>query len=287
MQTCKYCQREALFQFKNLVFCCSKSMSGCPAIQLKKKQTCLDKYGDPNFKNHSKAKETKIANHGDANFNNRAKANNTLLEKYGVDNVSQLAEVKRKKQNTFNQNYANGSSRREALIRKKQTSWASKDMTVINHKRKLTLLEKYGVSNPLQVPDIKRKVTASHKATIAKRTIEESRLIGRRSRDAMVRRGQAVPENKIPEFKLYKMKVWRETNRSKLHLLENYEKRGVYGFHLDHKFSITAGFINNVPPEIIGHICNLTMLPHSENRSKYTKCSITLTELFNLIKNQK
>ena len=54
-------------------------------------------------------------------------------------------------------------------------------------------------------------------------------------------------------------------------------------YELDHKFSITEGFKQNVSPEIIGHYANLELLPKFDNRSKRIRCSIALTELNELI----
>lgn len=76
----------------------------------------------------------------------------------------------------------------------------------------------------------------------------------------------------LPEWKAYKIDVWRLTNQQPLHLLENYDKRGVNGqdgaYTLDHKVSIKRGFIENIPPDTIAHIDNLQMLPWEENITK-------------------
>jgi len=76
------------------------------------------------------------------------------------------------------------------------------------------------------------------------------------------------------------MYYWTEKND--LTQLENHEKRGRTNYHLDHKYSITEGFKNNVPPKVIGHIANLEFLPHKVNESKGTKCSVTLEKLYGL-----
>ena len=52
------------------------------------------------------------------------------------------------------------------------------------------------------------------------------------------------------------------------------------GYELDHKYSKHQGFLNNVPPEVIGHYSNLQMIPRHSNRKKYNKCSITIDELY-------
>jgi len=76
----------------------------------------------------------------------------------------------------------------------------------------------------------------------------------------------------LPAWKAYKIDVWRITNQQTLHTLEHFSKRGVNGqtgaYTLDHIISIKKGFIENTPPERIGHISNLQMLPWEENITK-------------------
>lgn len=89
------------------------------------------------------------------------------------------------------------------------------------------------------------------------------------------------------EFKKYHRLVTRSTNKHKLCELNNYEKRGMAGvdgaYHLDHMVSVSHGFNNNVPPEVIGAKENLTMITWQENYNKRDRCSITTGELFSLI----
>lgn len=76
----------------------------------------------------------------------------------------------------------------------------------------------------------------------------------------------------LPAWKAYRLDVWRITNQQPLHLLENFDKRGVNGqtgaYTLDHIISIKKGFIENISPEEVGHISNLQMLPWEENITK-------------------
>jgi hypothetical protein len=81
------------------------------------------------------------------------------------------------------------------------------------------------------------------------------------------------------ELKKYRRKVYYWTSKNDLTKLENYEKRSLQGYHLDHKYSVTEGFKNKVPPKVIGSIYNLEFIPYNVNTSKGTKCSITLEEL--------
>ena len=84
------------------------------------------------------------------------------------------------------------------------------------------------------------------------------------------------------EFKKYRRKVYYWTSKNDLTQLDNHEKRGRSGFHLDHKYSITEGFKNKVPPKVIGGIDNLEFICYTDNLSKGTKCSITLEKLYGL-----
>jgi len=72
---------------------------------------------------------------------------------------------------------------------------------------------------------------------------------------------------------LYYKAVRNETERQPLHLLENYDKRGRTDladdvYHVDHIYPIIMGFVNDIPPEVIGNIKNLQMLPYEENIKK-------------------
>lgn len=91
------------------------------------------------------------------------------------------------------------------------------------------------------------------------------------------------PKDK-PDLEHYRVKVYKSMYRFKdeIKKLENFDKRGHANkgmYHLDHKFSISEGFKQNVPPYIIGHINNLEMIIGRNNLSKSRKCSVELDEL--------
>jgi len=69
----------------------------------------------------------------------------------------------------------------------------------------------------------------------------------------------------------YKMDVINITKGQSLSNLENFDKRGRWTYHLDHKISIYEGFVKKVSPEVIGHISNLQMLWWRDNLRKNTK----------------
>lgn len=64
-------------------------------------------------------------------------------------------------------------------------------------------------------------------------------------------------------------------------------KRGIKNYHIDHKYSIKQGFLNNVPIEIITHPCNLNMIWWKDNLEKQDRCDIDIKELFSNILNYK
>lgn len=88
------------------------------------------------------------------------------------------------------------------------------------------------------------------------------------------------------EYKKYRSDVNKVTNKQTIHLLDNFEKRGLCGiegaYQLDHKYSISEGFKQNINPEIIGNIINLEFIPWETNLSKSGKCSITENELITI-----
>lgn len=57
--------------------------------------------------------------------------------------------------------------------------------------------------------------------------------------------------------------------------------------HLDHIFSINKGYENNIPPEIIGHLTNLQIIPGSKNVIKNDKCNKSISELYEDIETNK
>ena len=75
---------------------------------------------------------------------------------------------------------------------------------------------------------------------------------------------------KKKEFDDYKKKVWKETRKQPITILENWKLRGrrTNDYHLDHIVSIKYGFVNGILPEVIGNIRNLRFIPRKENLRK-------------------
>lgn len=85
------------------------------------------------------------------------------------------------------------------------------------------------------------------------------------------------------DFLKYTKDVWRLTYfsvKNNYDKIYNIELRGMkYEYDLDHKYSIAAGFINNIDPKIISNYHNFEIMSHTKNKSKYIKCSISLEKL--------
>lgn len=127
-----------------------------------------------------------------------------------------------------------------------------------------TNLEKYGVEYPLQ-----------------------SAFVQTQKRQKMEELGKWISLELLTDFELYYRQVWKFTQRQPLHQLDLFEKRGLAGIegahHVDHKISIKYGFINNIPPYIVGNINNLEMLPWIDNVYKSSNCSISIEQLCDLM----
>lgn len=105
--------------------------------------------------------------------------------------------------------------------------------------------------------------------------------ISKKYRKRMEELGVWIGDSIIDDFRKYKSLVNRYTNESLLfygELIENLEMRSKH-FHLDHKYSIKMGFINDIDPKIIGSVINMEIIPAKINSSKKEKCSITKQHL--------
>ncbi len=98
--------------------------------------------------------------------------------------------------------------------------------------------------------------------------------------------GVWVPLSDMSDWTLYKRAVWKYTNMNNLKEMEGYNMRCLAGgddngTQLDHMYSISMGFINNISPKLIGSSANLKFIPWKENSVKQRNCSITIEELYN------
>jgi hypothetical protein len=94
-----------------------------------------------------------------------------------------------------------------------------------------------------------------------------------------------IPIEQRPLWEAYENIVDRITRDSWIYHNDKINPLGLprgTEYELDHKYSKHQGFLNDVPPELIGHYSNLQMISRHSNRTKYNKCSIILEELLQL-----
>ena len=89
-------------------------------------------------------------------------ARNTFLEKYGVENISQLDEIKKKKEHTFQKKY--GVSNVFQLPEVIEKSHTKEVVDAQKETRKKSLMEKYGVENTFQIRDSVLKIYGKTKS---------------------------------------------------------------------------------------------------------------------------
>ena len=118
-------------------------------------------------------------------------------------------------------------------------------------------MEKYGVDNPSKCPSIRQKLSNS----------AVQRYSGT---------DRTLAEEYYNNVKLITNKNWYEH----FHNINPNKLQRSRDLHLDHIYSISEGFKNKVPPEIIGHWTNLRLIPKKENSSKGADCHKTLDKLY-------
>lgn len=136
-------------------------------------------------------------------------------------------------------------------------------------------------------PEVRKKRGESIRQT--KLTIDESTgmtraaLTTKKASETKIKKGIYIDPKFKDKFILYREEVRLLTEKNDLSSLEGFNERGRAGVknakHLDHIFSIKAGFVNNINPVIISSICNLRFISYKENISKKDRCDINLEEL--------
>lgn len=103
-----------------------------------------------------------------------------------------------------------------------------------------------------------------------------------RLRQERIDKGLSVRDSKLTEFQKYRKECWKFTN------IEYRKYKDYLGVrdrqnHLDHIYSIFAGFRDGIPPDVIGSVVNLRIIRGSDNQKKNVKCDFdreTLLERF-------
>lgn len=250
----------------------------------KRKQTLLEKYGTSDTFSISNGREKANSKEG------REKAKQTLLKNHGVTSTRKLQKTKDtiKKTNLEKYgetNYSKTDDFKERLkahnIEKYGTQWFV-NTEEYKERYKETCLKKYGVEYFTQSDVYLEKAKETYREKYDSDFYMSSELRRKREEES----GRWLADEQKSDYRRYSESVWRTTNKQDLETLENYDKRGRLdispgAYHLDHKFSIKKGFEENIPPEIIGSLKNLEMIPGKKNCAKRAKCSISKEELLN------
>lgn len=221
--------------------------------------------------------------------------NAAMKEKYGVEHAMHSDVLKEKHHKTLQNNYGVDVPLKSKNIhdkfKKTMKSRYGKEFTAevdwLFEQMKQTNLEKYSVEYPLQNDEVKEKTKQTNLEKYGVEYPLQNTEIIKSIRLKMEQEGKWIPKCLLTETQLYYKEIIKITNKQPLKSLTNYHKRGRAGkkdaYHVDHKISIKYGFINNIPPYIVGNINNLEMLPWKDNIYKSSKCSIDLEDLLNKI----
>jgi len=91
---------------------------------------------------------------------------------------------------------------------------------------------------------------------------------------------EALYENKELYFEVVRALTEKNYNLYKSHINPKNLKRGWKNNHVDHIYSISEGYKNQIDPYLVSHPCNLQMLKAKDNKKKNSKCGHTYEELY-------
>ncbi len=216
-------------------------------VKEKKIQTCKSNFG---------------VNHPMQSPHIMKKSKETCMKKYGVERACQDEEIKKRIYET-------------KFTKDPITGLSSHDMAIKKIKR--TLLKRYGVTSYFQTEEWQKKY---QKTMMQKYGVTNFRK-SKEFHQMMIDMGLRYTIDDIKKRSEYYRLVWIYTNisyRKYKNILEiNNRRSNIH--HLDHLYSISEGFKNNIDPKLLGCISNLHILNATKNRLKYTTCWITLKQL--------
>lgn len=133
----------------------------------KRKNTCLERYGDSTFNNVEKRNATCIEKYGVSNplqdSTIKQKVVDTNLERYGVSNVFKAEEIKSKIHFAIVKKYGvDNISQADSNKDKIKKSWVTKsqeELQDIVNRRRTTSLERYGVDSPAKSQEVKDRIS--------------------------------------------------------------------------------------------------------------------------------
>lgn len=285
-----YCSYECMYKSKE-------------RIKLQKK-TNLSKYGYENISQVEIIKEKKVISslikYGTAHPTQTKEVQNkkktTNLKKYGVEHVLQIKQIKEKAEQTNLSRLGVKHALQSTLIKNKIKDTnllkygveSTNSLSATKLKKKKGFLDNYGVENPSQLKSVKQKKANTCFSNYGVNHPSQSILLKAKLREKKELNGVWIKLVDKEDYELYCYMVDKHTSQQPLNRLINSERRGrtdlkENAFHLDHKYSKREGFLNNVPPFIVGSIHNLEFISATENTQKQSNCSIDINTLLHLI----
>lgn len=277
---CNYgCGREAKYQFKNGKWCCSKNFRMCPHMRYK---------GLPDYK----------------------KINKKVVCEYCKKLISYTSIKRHKRACYLNPKNIRKCKNCEKIVKNNNIFCSKKCSASYNNKKRkhssktkekirvsVILSCRTRINNPKtknipRIPKLKRKCIRcgiSHK----NEKFCSHRCFGKFRKDNPDYKKEL--NSKYERYKLdcmFTFNVYDYPDKFDLDLINKHgwykaKNRGnnLNGISIDHMISITDGFKNKIPSELIRHPANCKLMQHSENNKKNTDSSITLKELKHRIKN--
>lgn len=279
----------------------------------KKEMTSIKNFGETSFSKTDefkvKFKETSIKNYGvdnpNKNIDIRNKIKKTNIEKYGVVTSLILPDNIKKAKNWMSSDEFRSKSRETLVDKYGFDSFSKTDMfkkkiqgnkVIIIEKIKNTFMERYGVDwfSKTDISKYNHKLNIARTEERRKKTCIEKYGVDNVSKDeniyskiykSKIDSGYTIHDDNLSEWKSYRRKVGRLTNRVKKLLFENWNGydyydnefiKGNFSYShtnrlfptIDHKISTIFGFNNNIPEEEIASLKNLCITKRYINSAK-------------------
>ena len=138
------------------------------------------------------------------------------------------------------------------------------DTAAMKETREATMHKKYGVKNASHREESKQLISKSKTLYWKEYYNNKDFTIGRLSKEQYRHRAQQYAETQYSRFR---NQIDPEGLRSK-------------EYHLDHVYSISDGFVNDVPIDVISDVSNLIIISANENLSKNKSSNKTLEQLY-------
>lgn len=173
----------------------------------------------------------------------------TNMTKYGGKTPANSAEVREKMMATSVERYGVPNASSSATVKEK---------------RRQVMIERYGVENPSYIDEVREQISNSKKQYWEEVYKGKDFSVDGLTREQYSNRAGQYADTQYNKFK---------------HIIDPEGKRGKH-WHVDHIYSVTDGFLNEVPINIISDISNLRLISDKENYAKSKSSHKSLTELY-------